>query len=1801
MILQAAYLFQIRPQRGHRDQELASNSRDQSSFIPKSSSGSSYRHPAPARPQRDLYVIYRDRELHEILARLTSLLTHPEFQPRLMRCSYSFRHRDDYNRMAREEKRSKKRRERTRRDLYNYPIFLTGNPPDLVRLSIEFGYVPFVDHLLSRGFRPRDLPEYFTMVPFMMPEFDDVLDLDPEAGATSGAYIQDSGIESKRAAARAAHQHQQAVMMKRFLELSQIWECIRVANQELMDACSRADYSAVLKVLDSTLIKPRIPLDDPSELEYSWMEPGFDAKAKGKQKATYRTEDQEDLLRTYRNSIGPDSIDHDKIHQDRERVESTPGLSTPSTAYSDPDLFTSSLRPPHESLKQILDQPHMPWVDGRALTSALLAICFRRDGVESSEAQAIEEEKVVPILKEILKYDCMLTAQALGQAALGIIYSRPLGALKRAKQKRVEKTKYRYSQNKQRVSSSDADKTSDGFESIAAMDLLMERMGPREWLKVIKCFLQRREFEDLAVVLERCPFKGSQLETKEKSSISSRHTDSGSTSLASCSASGSSTSLSQPVPSPPFSSSDAATARELLCREAGICGVGTRLNQFTGRGVGQASCHVSSTLHDSSRVLYTGSGTRFSHSFMLPRGGFRGIGGNSSGHNGATSSNGHALDTDSNHVPEDTNTHDGPRAGMGDHGDNSASVPRQSGGQRTSDFRGQEADTEEDEDDEEYIGVHQDLDEAQDSNLAFGGVGSSTTSSSRPGPGIAGIAIQVQAPDHIFRALIKMGFRFFSICDLSIAETHHPLALQFRQQERTNRLLIEFCMVPNLDGHGGLDRGSTDPTDPEDSGHAEEPTHPNNRRHRKRPLEIDPSDLAHYSETVQKFLYPAASNPNRGSISIPVLPSMFPPSGVAQRQSASDGITLSPTTILSLPSSAPAPGPIQMPALQDALPMPSSSVGPSALTPSNKLEFVLPPIQLGESFETITKIAEFGLNDISLDIPTPIRLRYPPLALNSAKYSKSRLLKSMSLPIRTSMIELRTMRHDGAGSFFHFGHISEVEDKAEEERRKAVESHRKMVQDTTIRRVREHLASDYIDLMTVGICLYQACYHRKECLLRVILEHRLLIAQDALTGAVQVAGSVGWKNGLDILLGQFGDMEAEIEPVVTTTSEHVHMGTSMKWDHASAAQLFPGGSNLGNNTQQSSSTFHNYTDVNQQDRFLNTGATQGMDGLAGLGLRRHRSDGGRLHYLLQSRNGSTRTLSSVNNNGQQQQQHQQQLPRRASFDFSRSPLFSPPPGYVSSSPPSLFAPVLQPSAADNVSQSHLGLSHDSSNQQHNISGSNNSNNHNCNDSINDVDQTRRRSNNREGARPRSSIMSKLSFLLPNLSTSNPSATSAAASALPPAIPTKKQLETRRGSLGSLGGMVTKTTTPSGGGLYPITTTTEVSSTTMVMLSTAGLWSLPNAMMLRKSRNVVVALMAACTRNDPALVRWLIETFADIKISHVMQALMIACDRGMIRVAKVLVGMRSTSGAQQQKNRSDGGGRLLFRQWLESQYRQIRTLTTSWPSSLSSSSFMDEQSHNSYPFLFMLESSPLLRHYYQILNTLSTCQFMTRTPNSANVSSAVRALRRTPQEIKYSLIQVLLTPLFEVLGPIAIRKAMNRMPKDCWWPLDTDVRSMIDQEASKAMVALASEIRQQRKIQQQQEQVKRQRQKRHVLELDIPLLAAVEVNNQSSLVAEEQEIALMALNEKENRGNKGTAGRWKTRVRKWLVQKRKTDGHNGGINEGGGRAPEPPAAVVVVTNVDIEKAAEEGNDVDVQDTVKRRQKSFFKRMSIHLKK
>ncbi|KAG0322077.1 hypothetical protein BGZ97_008826 [Linnemannia gamsii] len=778
-----------------------------------------------------------------------------------------------------------------------------------------------------------------------------------------------------------------------------------------MDACSRADFDAVLKVLDSTLVKPRLSLEESAaieaaslaaatavvrdagdnEIEYLTISTG----GGGGDRHGKRRQSSLDPIQSRHDSIGTGSearfLDDDLTMTTTTTQQEVSGAgvgaysshraSAASAASRDRTLESSEEVPlviHRSSLFRPRSRVSSDGGYGRALTSALLAICFRRDGYATPEAELDEELRAVPIVRELLKYDCMLTAQSLGQAMLGVAYSRSAGSLKRAREQRLlwrrqllhpHGTRRHDRSVGSSTSHSRRDSISQGIPSsdtsaIAAstaaevaevsgqggvgltesvMDLLLERVGPREWLKLIKCYLQRQEFDDLTVVLERCPFKGPQLETRNKDQQQdknqqqrhynapggirfSRPGGGGGYNTTTSTAGGGGASL-----LPLYQSEyDRQRAREMICRETGICGIGTRIGHFNGRGIGQASYNVSSTLYEASRVLFSGSGTRFSNSYMLPRGGFRGIGGNSSGHTGSPSNStasqvvgsaeslhatedpevvphlGTAVVSETNSLLNQTPSSPGhhhqqqqqqhqqqrsslrPNSQDQDHqpfqpqSDPSANRFHVQQTNYSNDGEDEDGDDSNDSnDDDSYDDGSEEDDpeynieqfESHDSNFAFGGVGSSTTSSSRPGPGIVGIAIQVQAPEHILNALLKMGFRFFSICDLSISDSRHPLALQFRQQEKMNRQLIEFCMVPNLerlhDSVSGIEASGSGEKGKKGKG--------------KKGRNFDKRDESRYNEAdreahalvVQAFLYPAANNSTRGWSSIPALPSMM--------------------------------------------------------------------------------------------------------------------------------------------------------------------------------------------------------------------------------------------------------------------------------------------------------------------------------------------------------------------------------------------------------------------------------------------------------------------------------------------------------------------------------------------------------------------------------------------------------------------------------------------------------------------------------------------------------------------------------------------------------------------------------------------------------------------------------------------------------------------------------------------------------------------------------------------------------------
>ncbi|KAF9122490.1 hypothetical protein BGW39_009710 [Mortierella sp. 14UC] len=1764
---------------------------------------------------------------------------------------------------------------------------------------------------------------------------------------------------------------------------------MRLASQELMDACLRADLDAVLKVLDSTLVHPRLSLeetaaqeaaaaaaaaaaavrdddDDGAGMDHS-AGASMGAQGRGVDRHGKRRQSSVDPIKNRHDSIGtgsearfleedlvmptmemssgsgagvgtssshrasaatipsrdrviestdevPTVIHRASLFRPRSRVNSDGFTSTDSHAGdNNNDEHCYPISPVVRSSSDTLtgsdssDQdppPHMPWIDGRALTSALLAVCFRRNGYETPEAELEEELRAVPIVRELLKYDCMLTAQSMGQAVLGVAYSRSAGSLKRMRERRLLWRRQRVQSQGRRQSrsvggSSQSRRDSlaqqgggvgfssvgevysataggvgvgmgDGSAAIAGqrvtgltetvMDLLLERIGPREWLKLIKCYLQRQEFDDLEVVLERCPFKGPQLETKNKEQEKKqqqRSFTSGGAGLGlgrpgvftyggtSSSAGGGGFSDHQ-------AGHDRQRAREMICREAGICGIGTRIGHFNGRGAGQASYNVASTLYSSSRTLFTSSGTRFNHSYMLPRGGFRGIGGNSSGHSGSPNNStvSHVVGSanESVHaVEEESHLGGGGGSAVGASEVSQTQTPPSSGRQQQQqqqpsrsnvqdqhqqpfcqhDYTEENINTDDTDDTDDSNNFDSDSDnsdgpvddeqddpasnfeqfESHDSNFAFGGVGSSTTSSSRPGPGIVGIAIQVQAPKHILNVLLEMGFRFFSICDLSISDGRHPLALQFRQQEKVNRQLIEFCMVPNLerlgDGvGGGVDRGC-----------GKKGGKGKGRKFEKwDESRYDEADREAHALVVQLFLYPAANNPTRAWSSNPALPSMV--SSISQRINTSGG----GGNYYSNPPSPSTPTHVAPPSVSaPSSPSPAAVVTTAgstrathSLTPSNRLQFILPPMQLDDSFEAISTIVKFA--DQSPDLAQSSSS--PPATVASSKnnnennsdggspsqstltqtrHRQARFATSMPLPIRTSMVEKRL---SAESSFFALHSLRDSAGNYLLPRSPSTSSftstaihfatQQRMLEETIRRRVRETLRSDYMDLMTVGICLYQACYHAKEVLLTTLLEHRLLIAQDALTGAVQVAASVGWKRGLELLLLQCGDMEAEIEPVVTTTTEVVHLGTSMKWDHATAVQVFPSGRRAGDAGGSSAVGGTSLPGSLGARRGARIAAAGGLEGLVTRGLRRHRSDGSRLNRFGDgsgnagfSNGGEGVSYASGDvSSGGAGNGRPAELNRRASFEFSHLPVFQS--GGVFSSSPTAETPSLLAHAQNPLLEPIIPSARSSS------------------------------------------LRSKLSSLILNLGVSSGSATDLSQK---PDNTKNKQLQQQSSSQQHRSA---RQASSSSALLSPTTKNPRQDTPpTILMLSASGLWSLPSVMMQRKSRNAVVALMAACTRNDPGLVTWLVETFADIKVAHVMQALMIACDRGLVRVVKALIGeslvvvdqdggggresvaagkKKAVSGGKNKKKDASSKpavaaatSRSLFRRWLAFQYQQIMDLSNQ-PTPSSSSTNPPEGSgvtehenehvkadpkvtappttprYDSFPFVFLMESSPLFRHYYQTLNTLSSCQFMLKRsvgthpggghgvggargtnlapsqiatatpvgspPNSTGTQQQQQSLsaehengtgssaanndndndssaagpsnvtpptsaptplsqmtplqrrasthshshlppsdatpaparsttfRQTPppQDLKKEIIGLLLAPILETFGAISVRKAMDRLPKDCWWPLDHDVRMIVDQEARKDMVAVVVGMKRGQRLQRQRQ-------------------------------------------------------------------------------------------------------------------------------------
>ncbi|KAG0249596.1 hypothetical protein BG011_009107 [Mortierella polycephala] len=1594
MILQAAYLFQVRPRRGHRQldqQQSPSTSSVQPALQPLQ----------VVRPAKDIHSTYKDRQLQEIIARLTRLLLHPEFQPRLMRSTYSFRNRDPLiSSLSSHHQHSyprtiKKRTERIRRDLQDYPIFLTGNPPDLVRLAIEFGHVPFIDHLLYRGFRPRDLPEYFPLIPFLP-----VLN----HNATDLAEESDKGVNPLE------QEQAQAALLKRSRELSQIWECMHIASQELMDACSRADLEAVINVLDAALVHPRLSLDSTShhQCDIHNSIPPEGTNYKGKQRQEYQADLQNEPdtsgagpnaqvaeddshgltgvgvgssssevtheLRLA--SLAPIATHRSRMFRTRQRVNSN---SSQQQQHPITRSSFSGLVPEQQEL-----QSHMPWIDGRALTGALLAICFRRVGFDSPDDEALEESRAVLIVQEILKYDCMITAQSLGQAVLGIAYSRPRGSLKRAYDQRLQQQQGESRYGPKPHGGIETQRDKNGVH-IGVMDLLMERIGPREWLKLIEHYLQLRAFEDLAVVLERCPFKGSQFEILDNG----REGDQDHQSRAR---------LRDTAVEPNHHHQQ---ARELLCREAGICGMGARLTHFTGRGAGQAEYNVSSMFHESSRILFTGSGTRFSNNYMLPRGGFRGIGSNSSDHAGSVWGGEPAFDAMESYRAVELNsnmgTSDTEIAHPFGHPTLPGSEQLEPQQQYPHLYRGHGADDDGDDGGAsgvgtEVLGLQQDQIDYQDSNLAFDSMGSSTTTSLRPGPGIVGIAVQVQAPENILKALLKLGFRFLRICDLSIADNRHPLALQFQQQEKMNSQLIEFCMIPNAERQEATSVG------PESGSRVVQGTDYGDRALRtmikRDSRRFDTADQELHAMATQQFLYPAVDDSMRGSVSIPVLPSGDADSSTHSSSDASNQKSLVvPTSSPSSSNMAPFPTIAPSEMSKETRPTVVSTTSPPS-TPSGRLQFMLPPIQLGDSFDDIAAAADFQWS---------VQPQLSPIQspLNQEQYRKCGLSKLIPLPNRTSMVESRITM---GSSHWESGRGKDA--GADKAARTALKAQQRMLSEATKSKVREHLSSKYIDLTTVGICLSQACYYQKELLLSTLLEHRLLIAQDALTGAVQVAASVGWKRGLEILLMQQGDLEAEIEPVVTTTSEYVHLGASMKWDYATAPQMC-----LPNNKMSSSNSKTASPGSRRNTRVVTAG------GLVDRGIRRYQSDNSPLNRF----GVSEVSIDNSNVYGAPSPVQSFEFNRRSSVDFSHTPSYSSTRHPSTPVETTLMGPVI-PTARS------------------------------------------------------SSLKSMLSGVLPNLAASLPNTPFKES----PKVNQKQRATGQRSQERTQGQSLESER------LQEVQRSKSMPPT--IMLSTATLWSLPSVMMKRKSRNAVIALMAACSRNDPGLVHWLVDSFADIKVVHIMQALMIACDRGLIAVVQVLVGDSSVT-PHGSGNRNRDESRDLFRKWLAFQHKRIMELTVPYGRILVTEEGSSSQRFDSFPFLFLMESSPIFRHYYRILNTLSTCQFMKRRgsnperytlshsqPHQQSLASSPQPQEQSRQqyqarertrplmlkESKHEIIRILLDPILKTLGPISVRKALDKMPQDCWWPLDHDVRLAVDQEARKAMVEIVTAEKQQQR-------------------------------------------------------------------------------------------------------------------------------------------
>jgi len=126
-----------------------------------------------------------------------------------------------------------------------------------------------------------------------------------------------------------------------------------------------------------------------------------------------------------------------------------------------------------------------------------------------------------------------------------------------------------------------------------------------------------------------------------------------------------------------------------------------------------------------------------------------------------------------------------------------------------------------------------------------------------------------------------------------------------------------------------------------------------------------------------------------------------------------------------------------------------------------------------------------------------------------------------------------------------------------------------------------------------------------------------------------------------------------------------------------------------------------------------------------------------------------------------------------------------------------------------------------------------------------------------------------------------------------------------------------------------------------------------------------------------------------------------------------------------------------------------------------------------------------------------------------------------------LVELLLDPILQTFGPISVRLALDRMPRDCWWPLDREVRTRVDQEARREMVLLVKERKQQ------------QQQRSQVTSASVPILHHRHSNQEARIETSEEvrEVKEEKILE-EGRGLMRTrlkfGNPWK-RVQKWVAR------------------------------------------------------------------